>query len=205
MRDAIKVSLQAWASRLEAQNANDDDNHKYDFFLDYKVLGIATFLKQIAYEHDDLELLAIASKVEMRVEQMIEEDDEADRERQDTQEQEYEADQKIRNACIHYFYTEPAFLVDMSKYQTMIQTSGAIISDAKKIAGLRRYVDSQQVLGKIYEKVKNHLRRTCAVGGVPTLDKVSIAFDIELREIYRLADIHVARVLTQHGGVAVEH
>lgn len=205
MRDAIKVSLQAWVSRLEAQNVNDDDDHKYDFFLDYKVLGIATFLKQIAYEHDDLELLAIASKVEMRVEQMIEEDDEADRERQDMQEEEYEADQKIRDACIHYFYTEPAFLVDMSKYETMIQASDANISDAKKLAGLRRYIDSRQVLGKICENVKSRLRRTFTGGGVPTFNEVSEAFDIELCEIYRLADIHVARVLTQHGGVVLEH
>jgi len=34
-------------------------------------MGIATFLKQVAYQEDDLDLLAFASKAEMQVESMI--------------------------------------------------------------------------------------------------------------------------------------
>jgi len=119
MRDSIKAILQTWVNELEAQKATETDYVEYDVYLDYKTLGAATFLKQVAYQQDDMELLALASKVEMQVERIIQAEDdaenEADQERHERHLQEYESDKQIRAICIHYFYTEPAFSVDMSK------------------------------------------------------------------------------------------
>ena len=206
MRDSIKAILQAWVSQLEAQKATDTDYDDYEVFLDYKVLGAATFLKQVAFQQDDLELLAIASKVEMQVERLIkaEEDaeEEAEREQQEMWELASEADQQIRAICIRHFYTEPAFPVDMSKYVSMVEASSANFSDPYKLASLRRYVDEEQVLNKVFEKVKNRLRRTNLSGLVPTFDDVSKAFVIELQEVYRLADAHVERVIMRNAKAA---
>lgn len=201
MRDVIKATLNAWVSQLDAQRVlewNYSDEH--DVYLDYKVLGVATFLKHVAYQEDDLELLAIASKVQMQVEQMIladdEEQDEAEQERQEMQQRIYESDEKIRKACIHHFYTEPVFSVDMSKYEAMIQASAQRFSDPYKLSSLSRYVDREQVLARIVEKVKNRLRRTSAMCvTAPTLADVVQAFETELQVIYRLADAHVERTI----------
>ncbi|CAN7644771.1 hypothetical protein [Pseudomonas sp. LjRoot263] len=203
MRDSIKATLQAWVSQLEAQKATEIDYDDYEVYLDYKVLGVATFLKQVAYQQDDLELLAIASKVEMQVERIIkaeelaEEDEE--RERQEMWEQVSEADQQVRAICIRHFYTEPVFSVDMSRYKSMVEASSQNFSDPYKLSSLRRYVDEEQVLNKIFEKVKSRLRRAASGGPVPTIDEVSQAFEIELQEIYRLADAHVERVIARYG------
>ncbi|AHZ69165.1 hypothetical protein OU5_2086 [Pseudomonas mandelii JR-1] len=202
MRDSIKATLQAWVSRLEAQTATETDYDDYEYFLDYKVLGAATFLKQVAYQQDDLELLAIATKVEMQVERLIkaEEDaeEEAERERQEMWEQVSEADEQIRAICIRHFYTEPAFSVDMSEYVSIVEASSDCFSDPYKLASLRRYVDEEQVLNKVFEKVKSRLRRTNLSGLVPTFDDVSKAFGIELKEVYRLANAHVERTIMKY-------
>lgn len=198
MRDFIKVNLQAWIHRLETQDLSETDE-EYEFFLDYKLLGIATFLKQIAYEQDDLELLAISSKVEMRVLRMLQEEEKADYKIEAIEEQAYELDRKVREVCIQHFYTEPAFSVNMSKYEEMIAASAESFSDPYKLSSLNKYVDPQQALTKIYEKVKSRLWGASSIHGlVPTFKDVSEAFEVELHEIYRLADIHVSRVLTQH-------
>ena len=96
MLDVIKATLNAWVSQLDAQRVSESNySDEHDVYLDYKVLGVATFLKHVAYQQDDLELLAIASKVEMQVEQMIladdEEQDEAEQERQEMQQRIYES------------------------------------------------------------------------------------------------------------------
>lgn len=203
MRDSIKLNLQSWISRLETQDLSEVDE-EYEFFLDYKLLGIATFLKQIAFEHDDLELLAISSKAEMQVLRMIQAEEEADRERDEVEEQAYELDRKIRDVCIHHFYTEPAFSVDMSRYEKMIEASAESFSDPYKLASLKKYIDAQQVLTKIHEKVRIRLWRASSVSVVvPTIKEVSEAFEVELSEIYRLADIHVCRVIMRYSKVPV--
>lgn len=202
MRDSIKATLQAWVSQLEAQKATEKDYDDYEFFLDYKVLGVATFLKQVAFQQDDLELLAIASKVEMQVELLIkaEEDAEEDAEREmyETWEQVSDADKQIKSLCIHHFYTEPAFSIDMSKYVALVEDYSESFSDPHRLASLRRYVDEEQVLNKIFDKVKSRLRRANLSGVVPTFDDVSKAFDIELEGVYRLADIHVERTIMKY-------
>lgn len=201
MLDVIKATLKAWVSQLDAQRVSESNySDEHDVYLDYKVLGVATFLKHVAYQQDDLELLAIASKVEMQVEQMIladdEEQDEAEQERQEMQQRIYESDEIIRKACIHHFYTEPVFSVDMSKYEAMIQASAQRFSDPYKLSSLSRYVDREQVLARIFEKVKNRLRRTSAMCvTAPALADVVQAFETELQVIYRLADAHVERTI----------
>lgn len=187
---------------MEAQKTTETDFDDYECFLDYKVLGAATFLKEVAYQQDDLELLAIASKVEMQVERLIkaEEDaeEEAERERQEMWEQVSDADKQIRDLCIRHFYTDPAFSVDMSKYVSIVEASSASFSDPYKLASLRRYVDEEQMLNKVFEKVKSRLRRTNSSGLVPTFDDVSKAFGIELEKVFRLADVHVERTIMKY-------
>lgn len=210
MKATLKAHLQSWVGRLEAQKDTGRDRHSdfdpysdYDFFLEYKVLGIATFLKQVAYQEDDLELLAFASKAEMQVESMISAneaaEEEADREHDEQQQAYYEQDERIRKACAYHFYTVPAFSVDTSKYDVMVQDAAARFTDPYKLSSLRRYLESDQVLSRVYEKVKSRLRRTFdRVGDSPTLEEIAQAFDAELLNIYRLADAHVGRMIAQY-------
>lgn len=207
MKAALKAHLQSWMGRLEAQQDTERDRcsdfdpcSDYNFFLEYKVMGIATFLKQVAYQEDDLDLLALASKAEMQVESMIRDneaaEEEADREHHEQQQESYEHDERIRKACAYHFYTDAAFSVDMSKYEVMVQDAAARFIDPYKLSSLRRYLESDQVLGRIYEKVKSRLRRTFdRVGDSPTLEEIAQAFDAELLNIYRLADAHIERTI----------
>ncbi|VEF11955.1 Uncharacterised protein [Pseudomonas fluorescens] len=210
MKAALKAHLQSWMGRLEAQQDTERDRcsdfdpcSDYNFFLEYKVMGIATFLKQVAYQEDDLDLLALASKAEMQVESMIRDneaaEEEADREHHEQQQESYEHDERIRKACAYHFYTDAAFSVDMSKYEVMVQDAAARFIDPYKLSSLRRYLESDQVLGRIYEKVKSRLRRTFdRVGDSPTLKEIAQAFDAELLNIYRLADAHIERTIAQY-------
>lgn len=210
MKAALKAHLQSWMGRLEAQQdterdrcSDSDPYSDYDFFLEYKVMGIATFLKQVAYQEDVLDLLALASKAEMQVESMIRDneaaEEEADREHHEQQQESYEHDERIRKACAYHFYTDAAFSVDMSKYEVMVQEAAARFTDPYKLSSLRRYLESDQVLGRVYEKVKSRLRRTFdRVGDSPTLEEIAQAFDVEMMNIYRLADAHVDRTIAQH-------
>lgn len=210
MKATLKAHLQLWMSRLERQQDKERDRSSdydpysdYDFFLEYKVMGIATFLKQVAYQEDDLDLLALASKTEMQVESMIRDneaaEEEADREHHEQQQESYEHDERIRKACAYHFYTDAAFSVDMSKYEVMVQDAAARFTDPYKLSSLRRYLESDQVLGRVYEKVKSRLRRTFdKVGDSPTLEEIAQAFDAELLNIYRLADAHIERTIAQY-------
>ena len=210
MKATLKAHLQTWMSRLEALQDTEHDRHSdydpysdYDFFLEYKVMGIATFLKQVAYQEDDLDLLAFASKAEMQVESMIRDneaaEEEADREHQELQQESYEHDERIRKACAYHFYTVPAFSIDTSKYEVMVQDAASRFTDPYKLSSLRRYLESDQVLGRVYEKVKSRLRRTFdRVGDSPTLEEIAQVFEAELLNIYRLADVHVERTIAQY-------
>lgn len=210
MKATLKAHLQTWMNRLEALQDTEHDRHSdydpysdYDFFLEYKVMGIATFLKQVAYQEDDLDLLALASKAEMQVESMIRDneaaEEEADREHQELQQESYEHDERIRKACAYHFYTVPAFSIDTSKYEVMVQDAASRFTDPYKLSSLRRYLESDQVLGRVYEKVKSRLRRTFdRVGDSPTLEEIAQAFDVEMTNIYRLADAHVDRTIAQY-------
>lgn len=210
MKATLKAHLQTWMNRLEALQDTEHDRHSdydpysdYDFFLEYKVMGIATFLKQVAYQEDDLDLLAFASKAEMQVESMIRDneaaEEKADREHQELQQESYEHDERIRKACAYHFYTVPAFSIDTSKYEVMVQDAASRFTDPYKLSSLRRYLESDQVLGRVYEKVKSRLRRTFdRVGDSPTLEEIAQAFDVEMTNIYRLADAHVDRTIAQY-------
>lgn len=204
MNATLKAHLQSWMSQLESQQGRDDDIYSgYDFFLEYKVLGIATFLKKVAFEEDDLELLAFASKAEMQVESMIrdsEADEEAaDREHAEQQREYYERDERIRKACTYHFYTVPAFSIDMSKYDLIVEGAASRFTDPYKLSSLKNYLEHDQVLGRVYEKVKSHLRRSFdSAGTSPTLEEVTNAFNAEMMNINRLADAHVARTVAQY-------
>lgn len=210
MKATLLAHLQSWMNRLEAQQDTERDDYSdfepysnYDFFLEYRVIGIATFLKQVAYQEDDLDLLAFASKIEMQVENMIRDneaaEEEADREHHEQQQESYEHDERIRKACVYHFYTVPAFSIDTSKYEVMVQDAESRFTDLYKLSSLRRYLESDRILGRVYEKVKSRLRRTFdRVGDSPTLQEITQAFDVEMTNIYRLADAHVDRTIAQY-------
>lgn len=203
MRSAIKANLEAWVEKLESQQNVDGNYLDHDFFLEYKLLGVATFLKQIAFAGDDMELLAIASKAEILVMKKVQADEEAEHEEDLLRQQQYEADERIRKLCYHYFYTEPAFSVDMSKYEALINSSAKNFSDPYKLSSLRRYVEQSQVLAKLYDKVKARLRRGCGGQATPTFEDVARAFDAELPVIYRRADAHVERTIAQYAAASM--
>ncbi|WP_323601350.1 hypothetical protein [Pseudomonas putida] len=204
MKATLKAHLQSWMNQLEAQQNRDHDlNSDYDFFLEYKVLGIATFLKKAAYQEDDLELLALASKAEMQVESLIRaneaEEEAADREHDALEQACYERSERIRMACAYHFYTIPAFSVDMSKYDVMVEEAAPRFTDPYKLSSLRKYLQSDQVLGRIFQKVQYRLRHTFDPAQTPpALEDIAQAFNAELIEINRLADVHVARTIAQY-------
>lgn len=79
----------------------------------------------------------------MQVESMISAyeaaEEEADREHNEQQQAYYEQGERIRKACAYHFYTVPAFSVDTSKYDVMVQDAAARFTDRYKLSSLRRY------------------------------------------------------------------
>lgn len=89
--------------------------------------------------------------------------------------------------------------VDTSKYDVMVEGAASRFTDPYKLSSLRRSLESDQVLGRVYEKVKSRLRRTFdRVGNSPTLEEIAQAFDVEMTNVYQLADAHVERTIAQY-------
>jgi phage gp36-like protein len=200
MRETIKAALVETAKKFELQVRSELVDSANDSFLDYKALGVAAFVKEIAYAHDDLELLAIASRLEMQVEKSIEAENTAEYEFHETQMREYEYRIQISEMCHRYSHSELAPLIDMSKYQQMVENSAPGFSDSSRLSALLKYVDPEEVLRKVISRMEGELwRNSVCDQKMPVLEDILKVFHSELSAIYRLADGHVSRVIARYG------
>lgn len=194
MKEAIKDLLNEWSGRLSRQNAdmeasNPTDDH--DHYLDRHLFGAALFIKEIAHKESNIELLGIASKIELDLkERFLAEDaayEEYDRDRMLS----YEIEQNVRKECIKHFFNEPKFRVDISKYNSLIEANKEKITDESIISSLEKYLDPEKALKKIYNDVKHTLQfkfSTEKTTRLPDVREIREEFDRELLDFYRRAD-----------------
>jgi hypothetical protein len=104
----------------------------------------------------------------------------------------------VRQLCIHHFFHQPKFRVDMSKYRALVEDHKARIADPDELRKLYGYVDEDRKLSQVYEAVK---KRLCvplyyapSVPEIPrpTFDHLKVAVEEEIAEVYRRADKHFA-------------
>lgn len=199
MREIIKTTLQQWVEQFEKQQQQAFNMEAYDFYLDSHLLGVAKFLKEIAFSLDDVELLGISTKLEMYIEKKLDEESQAGITRMLELEYNHEFRENIRKICIKYFYTEPKFTVDMSKYKAEVEQYSEFFSDPKKLTSLMKYIDEKNVLDKIYRTVKNVvLYKFISLGKPPELKDLEVEFTTQLQDTYRRADEHVYKTLARY-------
>lgn len=120
-------------------------------------------------------------------------------------------DEAVRKFCVQHFFKDPRYLVDMSRYRDMIANAGGI--DLAVKIGLAKYLDERKILSKIYLEVRDHFKTAsrkasffmCESSGplpenlpeFPTLASLDVQFELELADVYRRADVTVAKRLEQ--------
>jgi hypothetical protein len=103
----------------------------------------------------------------------------------------------VRRLCIHHFFREPKFRVDMSKYRALVEDHKSHL-DPDELRKLYGYVDEEQKLKQVYEAVKKRLcvPLYCApsVPAIPrpTFDHLRSEVEEEIAEVHRRADKHFA-------------
>jgi hypothetical protein len=107
----------------------------------------------------------------------------------------------VRQFCIHHFFHQPKFRVDMSKYLALMEEHKALIDDPEELRKLYGYVDEELKLKQVYEAVKGRLCVPLYSASLmpeiprPTFDHLKAAVDEEIAEVYRRADKHFAKRL----------
>ena len=107
----------------------------------------------------------------------------------------------VRQLCIHHFFREPKFRVDMSKYRALIEDHKSRIADPEELRKFYGYVDEELKLKQVYEAVKHRLCTPLYMAPYtpeiprPTFDHLKAAVDAEIAEVYRRADKHFAKRL----------
>jgi hypothetical protein len=108
----------------------------------------------------------------------------------------------VRELCIHHFFHEPKFRVDMSKYRVLVDEYTRGLEDREEIRKLNGYLDEDRKLKEVYEAVKRRLCTPLYSAWLapeirrPTFDDVKAAVDHEIAEVYRRADKHFAARLS---------
>lgn len=181
--DHIIRLLIEWCERLEAQDAgtvtyNDDDYHSG---LERDLMGAVVFLKQVASKCDELELLGLVTKIEMRLDDKVTKEIKAQDEHTQSQIDAYERIQRKREECRSYLSEIPA--VDVSKYHDLV--AAAKIEDRQALYSLYRYLDETRILKSIKAAVIPKF-----VYEQEELDPEDLIreFARELQDFYRRAD-----------------
>lgn len=196
MKDILKNELLALRERydLEKKSWDEDESARWDSNLDRELIGIAKFIKLVAYNSSDcLELLGIATKIELDVQQDL------DQKAEDLNlDWEYENPfphlDTARRSCITWFYDEKRFVVDMSQYRKIVDEHEKCLKKAGLYDRLVRYVDEKKVLDKIYNKVKNSLRYSSDESSLDVTQADEL-FSVALQDIYKKADLHIQKQL----------
>ncbi|MCF5889548.1 hypothetical protein [Aeromonas veronii] len=199
MREIVKKTLEQWIEKFESQQRQDVSMQVYDHYLDLHLLGVAKFLKDVSFSLDDIDLLGISTKLEIYLEKKLEEEYQADMGYMLDTQKDHEFREKVRKICIEHFYTNPKFVVDMSKYQVEVGKYAANFSDSKKLSNLLKYIDEKNVLDKIYQSVKNKLSYDFLSKDIlPEYKDVELEFNTQLKNTYCRADEHVYKTLQRY-------
>lgn len=197
MKDILQNELLALKERYELEkkfwNENEDESARWDSDSDRELIGVAKFIKLVAYKSDCLELLGIATKIELDVQQDLDQKIE-DMNLDWVYEDPYPHADMARLSCIAWFYEENRYVVDMSKYKKIVDDNEIILKNAGLYDRLVRYVDEKKVLDKIYNEVKHSLMHSSNEGS-PDVIQADELFSVELQEIYRKADLHLQKQL----------
>jgi hypothetical protein len=199
MRDVLLSVLQDWKRALSAQDADHDldGENESDYDLDSHLYGVALFLKGVAHKTGDVELLGISTKLERDLKARFAAADHADEEWHREGDARLHFEDAVKRICIQHFFKEPAFKVDMSKYRAMIDDQAPRVRDAGELEKLRRYIDDDLRLRRIYADVKNSFfyRSDEANPRLPTFEEVKAAFERVFADVLRRADAHVSAQL----------
>lgn len=170
----------------EIGSHRDDQDSK----LVYKILGAANIVMSFAHKTDDLELLGFSTKIQLNLLKDIDEEAESYDQYRREQEDEHNFMMSIHKFCSDIFYTQNRYYVDMSKYSDIVEDSHKLLENVRVKNRLINYIDEKRVLNKIYVKVRDSIM-LLDIKILPEISIVDAMFTSELKEIYRLADIHI--------------
>ncbi|HHX8370530.1 TPA: hypothetical protein ACVOYU_004606 [Vibrio alginolyticus] len=198
MEHLLKDELMTLFAKYDKQKSdemNDDyDFNEYETFLEYQLLGVSKFIKSIAYKMENVELLGVATKIELDVLHEIEKENQAHDEYYQFESQAHNYSMQARRFCIQLFYEECRYHADMTKYQDLVEANRDSLEKAGLLDKLKRYVDEKKVLDKIYNEVKHSLMYSTE-DSLPEKSVVDEMFKAELQEIYRKAENHINKQL----------
>lgn len=178
---------------LEKKYWIEDESARWDSNSDRELIGVAKFVKSIAYKQKYLELLGIATKIELDVQRDLDEkieDMNLDWEFNDP----YPHADTARLSCITWFYEEKRYAVDMSKYKKIVDDNEDLLKNSGLYDRLVRYIDEKKVLDKIYNEVKHSLMHS-SDHLPPEVTQADELFSVVLQDIYRKADLHISKQL----------
>ena len=180
------------AESLDEHGFYDLDNHEY--FLEYQIIGVAKYVKSIAYALEDMNLLGLAAKIEINIQKNIDEDNKLYFEEMEALNSEYDFQTKIRQLCIQLFYEDNRYSVDMNKYKKIINNNESILKESGLHEKLIRYIDENKALDKIYSEVKQILSSNYK-SELPEISQIDEVFKAQKEDIYRRADKHITKQL----------
>jgi UTP:GlnB (protein PII) uridylyltransferase len=194
MREAVIKQLDIWTEIYTHQRPEDESD-----LFGYNVEGVAMFVKQLAVNCEDMELLGKATRLELHIERKRRENRLAEEEQEQQTAHEFDFYKKVRKLCIKYFYHEPSFVIDMSKYRILVNKYATSFSDDKALARLKKYIDEKHILDTIYAGVRDSVGFTFFdMGRMPEFEDIKDAFTRSLHDVYRRADAHVVKIIAKH-------
>ncbi|MGB0835403.1 MAG: hypothetical protein ACPGR2_12855 [Psychrobium sp.] len=196
-RVLIIERLQDLNLELEASSGSDI----YEKFAEIEVC------KKLAYEIDDFEVLGLASKLEIKYNNIFDSESEYSGDSHytgregspDDYHRTYVAEDN--NYSVFYrkiqseFFSTDDYVVDMQPYKDEVERNKDALIRHGLYANLSRYVENKTATDKAYQKVKADLSKVRDEDNkyiTPTEKDIKNSFEIAREDIYRLAKKHVA-------------
>ncbi|RXF05684.1 hypothetical protein [Pseudoalteromonas phenolica] len=151
MEHLLKDELMALFAKYDKQKFDqvngDYDSSEYESFLEYQLLGVSKFIKSIAYKMEEVELLGVATKIELDILHDIEKENQERDEYYQFQSDEHEYYMQARSFCIQLFYEECRYHADMTKYHDIVEENRFSLEKAGLLDKLKRYIDEKKSSG----------------------------------------------------------
>lgn len=190
-----KVLIECFANLLE--NCEHFNEVGTDYNED-EIIGIAAFVKEVAFRADNVELLGLATKLEMICAQKKDAEKEVCDQWEEMQQQEVEQSygfyREAKKICSKAFFKSNKLSVDMGKYRDLLEENEPLLTEWGGYERLHRYIDEENVLMKVYQSVKSAMAARTLL---PTEEDVLIEYRFQVTEIYRKADMYLASQLAK--------
>lgn len=170
-------------------------NKEVDDFEEYQLLGVVKYVKSIAYKLEDLDLLGLASTIEIELLEHIETENEFYLSF-DEAPSEFPHLEDGREFCKDLFYKQNRYRVDMKQYRRLLIDHEEAFMSAGLYDSLVKYLDEDAVLQKIYNQVKHKIMYYQGAN-LPEINKVDALFNEAFEDICRKADKHLERQLSK--------